>query len=149
VVFGSLSALVLQQELYPFSHFPLYGNIRPRPIVSTELRGLTPEGDEVPLSMSALRPLGKQHVGRLFRRLAQESRQDQQEIVAKLQALYEDSRRENLELSPLGGIRCYRLVWEVDWQSVTTSSEQQVAGPPDRRELISEVTFLPSPRIMK
>lgn len=111
---GQALAIVLDRELWPFSPYPMYSELRRGPTVSRLwLYGLSVDGAEAPLKeRAAFHPFRlAQLEGALARLDEPRLREALQDLLARYEAGRRDGRHAGRELSAL---RLYRMTWNVD-----------------------------------
>jgi hypothetical protein len=123
-----------QQDYWPFAAYPMFAGVnKPEPFTSEELRGVTLDGREVPVTT---RQIGVLHLNRvrpslvrIYNYSTRKNSPDPQAAVKALDGLldYYALRRERKEHEgpPLAGMKYYRLRWEFDWWAKNRDTPQR------------------------
>ncbi|MBI1815263.1 MAG: hypothetical protein HYR72_09820 [Deltaproteobacteria bacterium] len=142
VVGGALLALAFNIELWPFSPYAMYAELRTRSMRFPRLVGVI-AGDpssELPLYASEyLQPFDQQRLHEGLERLLRNARRDQllptalADVLARYAALRDAGRHDGPALQ---AIRLYQMRWELDPLAATLAE-------PSQRELLLEVRATP------
>lgn len=116
LILGSLVAICLKKDLFPFSNYPMYSKILEpeKGYYRFEIIGVNQEGAEVSVAVwPHLRPFWKSS---LREALLVDS--NKEKVQSKLHAalIFYNQRIITTNLSPLKGLRLYR--YKLDWENV-------------------------------
>lgn len=136
-LFGSISCIVADAELWPFSNYPMYSYPYRSEFNRKLVYGVTVDGNEVRLSEGRFWwPLSEVRIANTFMRLKKLNKQDQWSSAAGyLEHLYYSRKKRKRHTGPiLSGLRLYRVSWTIQPQAVNREH-------PDRKRLLAEVIF--------
>ncbi|MFI5403246.1 MAG: hypothetical protein ACHQ1G_09935 [Planctomycetota bacterium] len=113
ILCGQLLAIVLDRELWPFSPYSMYSDLRRGPAVTRLwLYGVAADGTEAPLELSMVHPYRFPQLETALSRL---QGADVQEGLRDILARYEARRRAGRHAGPtLSALRLYRMTWTAD-----------------------------------
>ena len=138
----SLLDIVVDQEHWPFSQYPMYSEVRQEYFLSgLRLFGVMQEypQHEIPLrDFEYIRPFYQSRLNKALLRMKDEDNTEKRQQLLNKALLDCLTRYEKLRLTsqhdgpPLQGIRLYSLHWQLDARAKNVEQ-------PDHRELVAEV----------
>jgi hypothetical protein len=134
IVAGSLSAVVLDRELWPFSNYPMYSELHPGSYTTRQLIGVV-DGREVALTnYEYWAPLGPSRMAKAF--VAFEAMRDDptrtERVLEGLARRYEERRVGGIHRGPrISALRLYEVSWRIE-------SDASGGRRPDYRRLLAE-----------
>ena len=135
---GSLTAIGLAREVWPFSPYEMFSQVRPeRTLTRLRVFGITQNGDEIPLQKPEyIEPFDQSRLARAFSKMRGPDRQVRyRAALADCAQRYESHRLAGRHHGPpLVGARLYELFWTVD-------DRARNVDHPDRRTLMGEWRF--------
>lgn len=134
IVAGHLVDAWKQSEHWPFSCYPMFAGVnRPDSFTSEELRGVMPDGREIPITSAMMGIMGTNRIRpSLFRLYNQRNRKNGPGLAAAESALHgllndyeaRRSRREH-DGPALSGMKFYQLRWDFDWWAKNRDTPQR------------------------
>jgi hypothetical protein len=137
VVCGSLYDIVMDQEHWPFSQYPMFSGLWKSPSFTwLRLFGVTADGREFPLDANRyIEPFDQSRLPKALKRMTDlpDGEARLRLALPDLMARYEELRSAGVhDGPPLMMLRLYELEWTIDRQAANVDH-------PDRRRLIAEV----------
>jgi hypothetical protein len=137
VVCGSLYDIVMDQEHWPFSQYPMFSGIWKSPTFTwLRLFGVTADGREFPLDANRyIEPFDQSRLPKALKRMTEmpDGEARLRSALPDLMARYEELRSAGVhDGPPFMILRLYELEWTIDRQAANVDR-------PDRRRLIAEV----------
>lgn len=137
LIAGSAYDIVLDQEHWPFSQYPMFSGVWRSPSFTwLRLFGVTADGREFPLDANRfIAPFDQSRLPKALRRILDGRDPDTQvrQALAECLVRYEELRLQDRHEGPrLAALRLYELEWTIDPEAANIDR-------PDRRSFIAEV----------
>jgi hypothetical protein len=137
LIAGSAYDVVMDQEHWPFSQYPMFSGIWRSPTFTwLRLFGVTADGREFPLDNNRfIAPFDQSRLPKALKRIldGRDGKVRVRTALADCLARYEELRRQKHHEGPeLAALRLYELEWTIDPDGANVDR-------PDRRDFIAEV----------